>query len=142
MSSINFFTEDIEFELSDSELYAQWIEETITKWSKELVEINYIFCSDTYLHQVNVEYLDHDTFTDIITFDNAEEDDQIESDIFISIDRVKENASSLSIPFKQELRRVMIHGVLHLLGLKDKTDEEANLMRQSEDECLAFFPSV
>ena len=100
-------------------------------------DINYIFCSDNYLHQINFQYLDHDTFTDIITFDQSDKD-QIEGDIFISIDRVHENANERNISFVNELHRVMIHGILHLLGYNDKTPKEKQLMREKEDECLSL----
>jgi rRNA maturation RNase YbeY len=103
----------------------------------ELENLTYIFCSDEYLHQINLDYLDHDTYTDIITFNNADEAGIIESDIFISIDRVKENAEALNIPFTDELHRVMVHGVLHLIGFDDKTDDLKQKMQQEEDRSLA-----
>ena len=133
---------DTEFQLEDQEHYVNWIEGIITGFGKQLEEINYIFCSDTYLHQVNVEYLDHDTYTDIITFDNSEAEEMIESDIFISIDRVGENAKEIGVSFMRELQRVMAHGVLHLIGYKDKSPEEAQEMRKQEEYCMNKFPNT
>jgi rRNA maturation RNase YbeY len=86
--------------------------------------LNYIFCSDNYLHQINVEYLDHDTLTDIITFDNSEEEETIEGDIFVSVERVEDNAKDLNVQFDDEILRVLAHGLLHLCGYDDHTDEE------------------
>ena len=103
---------------------------------------NFIFCSDTFLLNINREYLSHDTFTDIITFDNSDSPEQIETDIFISIDRVKENASHLNIEFEKELHRVMIHGILHLVGYKDKTQKEKEIMRARENEALELLYKV
>ncbi len=117
----------------------QYHTEYLSIYPFELESLNYIFCSDPYLHQINVQYLDHDTYTDIITFDNAEEENTIESDIFISIDRVKENAASFDAGFEQELRRVMAHGVLHLLGFGDKTETEKQIMREQEEKWVSEF---
>ncbi|BDD07571.1 endoribonuclease YbeY [Fulvitalea axinellae] len=136
---INIFTEDIEFELSEAGKTTEWIEGVIERHGFELAELNYIFCSDEYLHKINVEYLDHDTYTDIITFDNSEEEGVIESDVFVSVERIRENASKFGKTFENELRRVIIHGVLHLLGFKDKSPEEAENMRKKEDEALAAY---
>lgn len=142
MESITFFNEDIDFSVPNEEEVKQWIHEVITKFNFELVEINYILCSDEYLHKVNVEYLDHDTYTDIITFDNSEYENEIESDIFVSIDRIKENASSIGTSETDELHRVLIHGILHLLGFKDKSEEEAKNMRALEDEQLGIRKEI
>ena len=101
-------------------------------------EINYIFCDDDYLHQINVEYLNHDTLTDIITFDYTE-DNVLSSDIFISIERVSDNANDFGVTFETELLRVMAHGILHLCGYKDKTEEDSQQMRKKEDEKIIFF---
>jgi rRNA maturation RNase YbeY len=115
-----------------------WIFETIKAEQKQLGELNYIFCSDEYLLKINKEYLNHDTLTDIITFDNSEEALTIEGDIFISIERVQENAQELKVSFEEELARVMIHGVLHLVGYKDKTLEDSQKMRAKEDHYLSL----
>ena len=101
--------------------------------------MNYIFCSDDYLLEVNKQYLDHDYYTDIITFDNSEEKGKLEGDIFVSIERVKENAENLKLAFDVELRRVLVHGLLHLIGFSDSDQELKNQMRAKEDECLLLF---
>jgi probable rRNA maturation factor len=129
---------EIEFLLSNEELFSRWINNVITSESYVLGEINYTFCSDEYLHKINVEYLDHDTLTDIITFDNSVSN-TIYSDIVISIERVKDNAKDFNVSFEDELMRVIIHGVLHLCGYKDKSDEEALLMRSKENEKISMF---
>lgn len=142
MQKINFFTEDISFHLKHKTKIRQWIQKVILSKGAKLTEINYIFCSDEFLKTVNIEYLEHDYYTDIITFDNSEEEKQLEGDIYISIDRVGENSKLFAKSFEEELYRVMIHGVLHLLGYGDKTPEEASLMRQEEESALSIFPSV
>lgn len=136
--TVDFSVEDVEFELADSPTTVKWLEKIIEQEEKKLRLLNFIFCSDEYLHQLNVEYLDHDTLTDIITFPYAEPP-IVEGDIFISIDRVRENAKKFEVPFSKELNRVMVHGVLHLCGYGDKSDEEAKLMRSKEDEALALL---
>ena len=128
---ISFFSEEVDFSLLNQAETIAWISETIIKENKTLGEINYIFCSDDYLHKMNVEHLNHDTLTDIITFNYCVED-IISSDIFISVDRVKDNAEIFKTSFEQELNRVMIHGVLHLLGYDDKTDLDKKTMRSKE----------
>jgi len=138
MDQINFFYEDTAFELPHKEIIASWVAHTITSENFELSEINYIFCSDEYLHQINVDYLQHDYYTDIITFDNSEKEGVVESDIFVSIERVQDNAEDQGIPFETELRRVIIHGVLHLVGYKDKTDVEQTEMREKENAYLSL----
>ncbi len=132
-----FQYENIEFSLEKEEGIRQWLKKIIAEEQAELHSITYIFCSDEYLHQVNVEYLNHDTYTDIITFPYS--DDYLESDIFISIDRVKDNAQKFDVSFQQELLRVMIHGVLHLCGYGDKTDEEKKIMREKEEHAVAQY---
>lgn len=135
---IEFFSEDIDFELKNPDQVSEWIATVIEQHGQELSSLTYVFCSDDYLHQINVEYLDHDTLTDIITFNNADEAGIIEGDVFISIDRVRDNSVELSISFDDELHRVIIHGVLHLLGFRDKTKEEEVLMRKQEDSSLSL----
>ena len=134
--SIDFETEDINFELTNYQQVSEWIKQVIHKYNYQLGALTFIFCSDDYLHKINLEYLDHDTLTDIITFDNADEEGIIEGDIFISFDRVKENAQDLNVSFEDELHRVIIHGVLHLLGIDDKTPELKAIMRIKENESL------
>ena len=131
---IIYNVENIDFQLVNQNLLSSWIEKTIESEGATLGAVSYIFCSDDYLHQMNVEYLNHDTLTDVITF--PYNDNPIEGDIFISIDRVKDNAQDLGVAFDDELHRVMIHGVLHLCGYSDKTDEQKAEMRQKEDEYL------
>jgi probable rRNA maturation factor len=135
---IDVETEDINFELTNYHQVSTWIKQVIHNYNFNLGAVTYIFCSDNYLHQINVEYLDHDTFTDIITFDNADEDGTIEGDIFVSVERVSENAQEFGIAFEEELHRVMIHGILHLLGFDDSTHELKAAMRQEEDKCLSL----
>ncbi|MBX0333690.1 rRNA maturation RNase YbeY [Pontibacter sp. HSC-14F20] len=135
---IEFFSEDIDFSLENPEQISVWIADIVEQHKHELVSLTYIFCSDDYLHQINVEYLDHDTLTDIITFDNADIEGTIEGDVFISIDRVRDNATTHGTSFQDELHRVLIHGVLHLLGFKDKTPEQEVAMRKLEDSSLSL----
>jgi len=134
---INFNYES-EFKLSNEANFSNWILQVITSESYVLGEINYIFCDDEYLHKINLEFLNHDTLTDIITFDNTVSK-TIYSDIFISIERVKDNAKDFKVSFEEELKRVVIHGVLHLCGYKDKSEKDAALMRQKEDEKINMF---
>lgn len=133
---INFFYENIDFELSNSEQINIWLHKIAKNYHFRIQELTYIFCDDEYLHKINVEYLKHDTYTDIITFDNSEEMQKIEGDIFISIERVKENANLFKVKFEQELWRVIAHGFLHLLGFGDKTEDEQKLMRIKENEAI------
>lgn len=117
----------------------KWIEAVIKKEKKSPGEINYIFCDDDSLLALNKKYLNHDTFTDILTFDYSGEapiKNKIIADIYISIPRVKSNAKKFNTPFEKELSRVMIHGILHLCGYKDKTRKDKTLMRMKEEECL------
>lgn len=136
--AIHFFTEDISFSLDQEDSTINWINKVLEKEGYKAENINYVFCSDAHLLELNQQYLNHDTLTDIITFDNSEEKENLEADIFISIDRVKENASVLKKEFSNELHRVIIHGLLHLLGLKDKTEAEKQEMREKEDACLSL----
>lgn len=135
---IEYFSEDVDFSLEKPEQVSAWIATVIAHHGQELESLTYIFCSDEYLHQMNVEYLDHDTLTDIITFDTAEEEGIIEGDVFVSIDRVRDNAADMGVKFEDELHRVLIHGVLHLLGFPDKSEEESLLMRKEEDSSLSL----
>lgn len=121
--------------------WKSWLEKIPAQEGKKLLGLQYIFCSDTYLLDINIRYLDHDTLTDIITFDNAETEGEIEGDIFISIDRVKENAIKFKVPFEKELARVLAHGALHLCGYGDKTASEVKIMRQKEDFYIAQSPA-
>lgn len=136
MPQISFFEEGISYKLKNKTQVRQWIKDTIQAEGFTLDELSYIFCSDEYLLQINQQYLDHDTYTDIITFDNSESQGKITGDIFISIDRIRENAAKFDQSIVDELHRVIIHGVLHLLGYKDKTPEDNNIMTKKEDQYL------
>lgn len=136
MISFNYETD---FSLPKEELiFEQWILKIIASEGKELGEINYIFCDDNYLHQINVEYLNHDTLTDIITFDYTE-NEFLSSDIFISVERISDNANDFGVSFETELLRVMAHGILHLCGYKDKTEADSTIMRSKEEEKMRLF---
>jgi len=129
--TIAVFSEEIDYQYSSEDLLSNWILQSILKESKDLVSMNIILCGDEYLLKINRDYLKHDYYTDIITFDyNSEE---IEGELYISIDRVKENASDLGVSFQHELHRVIIHGVLHLCGYGDKTEKDEEIMRSKED---------
>lgn len=136
-SKINFFTEEIDFKLKNKKYLRSWIEATIVAENYVLKEVNYIFCPDAYLLKINQDYLRHDTYTDIITFDNADTEKEIVGDIFISAERVAENASTYQLAFLQELYRVMIHGALHLCGYKDKSPKDKKLMTGKENFYLS-----
>jgi len=137
MPAINFFEEDTTFKPKQKAQLRQWIKETVIAEGFKLKELNYIFCSDAYLLQINQQYLDHDTFTDIVTFDNSEVEGEIVGDIFISIDRIRENGAKFKTGETDELHRVIIHGALHLLGYTDKSVVTKQKMTQKEDEYLA-----
>jgi probable rRNA maturation factor len=132
------FNYETDFELSDEARYANWISDVITSEGKKEGEISYIFCDDDYLLEINQQHLDHDTLTDIISFDYTV-GNEISGDIFISIERVKDNASDFNVPFDEELLRVMSHGILHYCGYKDKGEDNEMLMRNKEDEKITLF---
>ncbi|WP_420571220.1 rRNA maturation RNase YbeY [Kordia sp.] len=132
------FHYETQFELPNEAQIEQWISKVIASEDKKEGEINYIFCDDEYLHKLNVEFLNHDTLTDIISFDNSL-GNQLHGDIFISIERVADNAKDFKVSFEEELRRVMIHGVLHYCGYKDKTDTDQEVMTSKENEKLGMF---
>jgi probable rRNA maturation factor len=137
VNHIHFFKEDIRFRLLRQEELKQWITRAIRYYGFQLNEINYVFCNDRYLLQLNKKFLKHHFYTDIITFNNSAEKKNISGDIFISYDRVKANAELFNAAIKDELHRVMIHGVLHLLGHNDKTKKDQQVMRSLEDEWLS-----
>jgi len=136
---INFFSEDVKYTLKNKIQIRNWINDTIIAEGYKLEELNFILCSDEYLLAINKQYLDHDTYTDVITFDNSEELKTIVGDIFISIERIQENAKEFKGTVQQELCRVMVHGTLHLLGYKDKGKAPKLLMTQKEDQYLALL---
>lgn len=137
MGHIHFFTEDTTYRIEQKLLLKRWIKTAIVDEGFNVGEINIILCSDSYLLGINKQYLQHDTYTDIVTFDNSERDNTIAGDTFISIDRVKENALKFGVSERDELHRVIIHGILHLCGYGDKQKEEKALMTKKEDFYLA-----
>ena len=136
--NIEFFYEETDFRLDQKGSIQNWISKIIELEGYSLESLNYIFCNDEYLHKMNLDYLEHDTYTDIITFDNSEKENTIESDVFISIDRVKENSQLQQSIFEDELSRVLVHGLLHLMGWNDKTNALKLEMRKKEDACLSL----
>lgn len=134
---IHFFQEDISYTLKQKSKVREWLSNTIKDEGSRLKELNFIFCSDNYLLEINQQYLKHDTYTDIITFDNSEIQGEINGDIYISIERIRENANSYHTSEKDELHRIIIHGTLHLLGYLDKTKKDKALMTEKEDFYLA-----
>ncbi len=135
MISFNYKTN---FELNNEAQFEEWISRIIESEDKTEGEINYIFCDDEYLLQKNIEFLNHNTLTDIISFDYTM-GNLISGDVFISVERVKENAAEFNVSFEEELKRVMSHGILHYCGYKDKTEDESSLMRRKEDEKIKMF---
>lgn len=133
---IHFFSEEIPFTLKQKLLVRNWINQTILSEGFKLSELSFIFSDDEYLLNINKEYLDHDTYTDIITFDNSDAEKIIRGDIFISIDRIRENSKKFNVDERDELHRVMIHGTLHLLGYPDKGKEAKKVMTAKEDHYL------
>ncbi|GAB3757907.1 rRNA maturation RNase YbeY [Spirosoma pomorum] len=137
---IRFFSEDVPYEQPQKRVTQQWLKKQANKEGFSIGDLNYIFCSDEYLLQVNRDYLQHDYYTDIITFDQSEEESKIEGDIFVSVDRVKDNAIQMNVTPQHEMKRVLAHGLLHLCGYGDKSETEAQLMRQKEEEWINDFP--
>lgn len=134
---INFNYES-DFELENEEAIASWLSAVIESENKTEGEINYIFCDDEYLHKINMEYLNHDTLTDIISFDYTL-GNLISGDVFVSVERVLDNSKDFNVTFTEELKRVLVHGLLHYCGYKDKSKEDEALMRSKEDEKIAMF---
>lgn len=141
MAIVNFFYQDTSFKLKTPRKSSSWIKAVIEKEKGKLCQLNYIFCSDEYLRRINTQYLNHKTYTDIITFDNSGNSSEIEGDIFISIERVTDNAKRLKVDFETELHRVLIHGVLHLFGYTDKNPTKEREMRKKEDAYLSLRQS-
>ncbi|SFS96829.1 rRNA maturation RNase YbeY [Sphingobacterium wenxiniae] len=137
LRDISFFTEEVDYKLKNKQKLREWIAATIkAEGFKRIGELNFILCSDAYLLEINKEYLNHDTYTDIVTFDSSEEEDTIAGDIFISVERTAENAVKFGESEADELHRVIIHGVLHLCGYLDKKKEAKELMTAKENEYL------
>jgi rRNA maturation RNase YbeY len=132
------FNYELDFKLDDEKLFSDWLSIVISSENKREGEINYIFCEDNYLVEINQQYLDHDTLTDIISFDYSI-GNELHGDVFISVERVIENAQDFKVTFEEELRRVIVHGILHYCGYKDKNKEDEKLMRQKEEEKMKMF---
>ncbi len=138
LKDIQFFSEDIDFTLKEKQKVREWIGATIkAEGFKRVGELSFVLCSDAYLLEINKQYLDHDTFTDILTFDSSEDEGVIAGDIFISVERTMENAKKFNVSERDELHRVIIHGILHLCGYYDKKKEDKTLMTEKEDYYLA-----
>ncbi len=135
------FSIETKYSLKNRMLLKRWVKAVLENKGKKLGNLYFILCDDDFLLKINRQFLKHDYYTDIITFDYTE-DGIIAGDLFISIDRVRDNATVLQVSEHEELMRVMIHGVLHLLGLKDKSDEEAKQMRKAEEECLELLKEM
>ena len=138
---VSYFQEDIRFELKGKALNNRWLKMVAESEIKKLGPLSIIFCSDNYILDINIKYLQHDYFTDIITFDYCE-GDRVSGDLFISIDSVRENALHYGVRFEDELDRVMVHGLLHLIGYDDHTPEETAVMRQKEDYYISIKRSL
>lgn len=132
------FNYETEFTIENEGAISNWISDVIKSEDKKVGEINYIFCDDEYLLQINQEHLQHDFYTDIISFDYTV-GNEINGDVFVSVERVKDNALDFNVSFEEELKRVIVHGVLHYCGYKDKSEADELLMRSKEDEKLAMF---
>jgi len=132
------FNYECDFVLDNESAFADWLAEVIKSELKNEGEINYIFCDDDYLLEINQQYLDHDTLTDIISFDYSV-GNELHGDIFISVERVRDNATDFNVSFEEELKRVMVHGVLHYCGYKDKSESDERLMRAKEEEKIKMF---
>lgn len=136
--TIQFFKADVAFRFLGKAKVSKWISTVVKKEEAKLTSLNVVFCSDEYLLNINRQYLNHDFYTDIITFDYSEKK-SISGELYISVDRVRDNAGSLGVTFQHELNRVIIHGVLHLLGFKDKTPAQSKAIRKKEDECIKLL---
>ena len=137
---VQFFSEDVDFNVENEEVLERWLGETAAHEGFTIDEVTYIFCSDEYLLSINQQYLQHDDFTDIITFPYHEGGSAISGDIYISVERVRENAAQFGVPFDEELHRVMVHGILHLVGYVDATQEDKAFMRGKENFYLTRYP--
>ena len=135
---INFFELGISFSLSSPDEVRNWLCKVVEKENCVVENLNYIFCSDDFLHKMNRRYLHHDTFTDVIAFDLSEREKCLEGDIYISVQRVSENSIIFGVPFQEELARVIVHGTLHLLGYKDNSTVKKKVLRDKEDQALSM----
>ena len=135
---IQFHNADINYQIKEIKNLRKWLIYIVNTKNKSIESINYIFCSDSYLHEINIKYLSHDTYTDIITFPYHEEGDEIQSDIFISIDRAKENSKKYNHSLRNEIHRLLVHGILHLIGYDDHSPNEKHQMTKAEDKYLSL----
>jgi len=142
MAKINFFTDGISFQLIGKRKIRDWLTLVANENNRSIVSINYIFTSEILLLDLNKKYLKHNTLTDIITFNQSTSDTALEADIYISIDRVRENAIEFKVPFAEELHRVIVHGLLHLIGLNDKSKSDKKQMRNSENHYLVLLAQI
>lgn len=141
--AINFHIEPpLQYKLQERMQLRSWLKQVAETHGHRMGELNIILCTDDYLHDMNLQYLQHDTLTDVITFDNSEQEGRIEGDIFISVERVKDNAAQFGTDPSHELRRVMVHGTLHLIGYGDKSEDEQAQMRQKENEWLDKYDAM
>ncbi|MCW3785178.1 rRNA maturation RNase YbeY [Plebeiibacterium sediminum] len=138
---INFYYEEVSDKQIDENIVKSWISNVITSYNSFLGSITYIFCNDDYILDINNQYLNHNYYTDIITFDYCE-NNTISGDLFISLDTVLTNSQQFNTSYNEELHRVIVHGILHLLGFKDKTEDEAKIMRQKENEALKLLETI
>lgn len=135
---IHFFTEEIDFDREDSNYLKKWLLDIVVRYNYSTKYINYIFCNDEYLLEINERFLKHDYYTDIITFQYSEKK-EISADIYISIDRVQQNSIDLNCDFEIEFLRILVHGILHIVGFEDKTEEEVKEMRKEEDKLIELY---
>lgn len=138
---INFQNIDIEMPPLNQRLAKEWIEKFVASYDKKIGELYYLFCSDEYLLDFNQKRMNHDFYTDIVTFPLNDCSEYLSGEFYISVDRIRDNAKQMGKPFKDEFHRVLAHGVLHLIGYKDKTDSDATMMRSQEEKCLEMRPN-
>ncbi len=141
-NSILFFNEELSYRVNDKRKIREWIRHIIIKWGNKPGNINIILCPDHYLLTINNTYLNHDSYTDILTFNLSEDQTIISGDIYISLDRIKANAKKYKVRISDELHRVIIHGILHLMGGEDSTEAERREMQKAEDKCLSLRPPL
>lgn len=136
-----FYEQNISSKLTNKRKLSEFLDITVSMHLKKIrtIELTYVFCNDRYLHQINKDFLNHDTYTDIITFDFSENKNELRGEIYISVERVKENAAEYNVSYQEELHRVIFHGALHLCGFKDKAKADKKKMRTMEDKCLQAY---
>lgn len=139
--TIRFFSEEIDFKVPHPNRLRRWLRQVAEAEGTSVNELTYVFCSDEYLHRMNVEYLDHDTLTDIITFDTSEGEEGLTGELYVSVERVADNAQLFGVTFDLELARVLVHGLLHLCGYSDKKDAQQLEMRRLESQYISSMNS-